>query len=114
MKTLFVIRNQNDHYLGKQHDWVDGHHRPALFRTEHRDVAINELFETNIRDFDLRGEIVPVEVDKHGYPAVEVLNPISTEAEIPGDQPVLESATEDTVEASLNESNSDQERPSGT
>ena len=76
MKQLFVIRNQNQHYLGRHHDWLDGSHRPALFRTEHRDVAVNELFEVNVKDFALRGEIIACEADDKGYPAVEVLNPI--------------------------------------
>ena len=75
MKQLFVIRNQNQHYLGRHHDWVDGSHRAALFRTEHRDVAVNELFEVNVKDFSLRGEIVACDADDKGYPAVEVLNP---------------------------------------
>ena len=76
MKQLFVIRNQNQHYLGRHHDWVDGSHRAALFRTEHRDVAVNELFEVNVKDFSLRGEIVACDADDKGYPAVEVLIPI--------------------------------------
>ena len=76
MKRLFVIRNQNQHYLGRHHDWLDGSHRPALFRTPHRDVAVNELFEVNVKDFALRGEIIACEADDKGYPAVEVLNPI--------------------------------------
>ena len=76
MKQLFVIRNQNQHYLGRHHDWLDGSHRPALFRTPYRDVAVNELFEVNVKDFALRGEIIACEADDKGYPAVEVLNPI--------------------------------------
>jgi len=75
LKRLFVIRNQNQHYLGRHHDWLDGSHRPALFRTEHRDVAVNELFEVNVKDFALRGEIIACEADDKGYPVVEVLNP---------------------------------------
>ena len=89
MKKLLVIRNQNNHYLGRRGEWLDGSHVPALFRTEHRDAALNELFETNIRDFDLRGEILECEVDKHGYPVVEVLNPI---AAVPDAMPATERA----------------------
>ena len=76
MKTVFVIRNQNGHYLGRHSEWLDGSHVPGLFRTEHRDVAVNELVEVNLRDFDLRGEIVGCEVAENGYPVVEVTNPI--------------------------------------
>lgn len=76
MKTVFVIRNQNGHYLGRHGEWLDGSHVPALFRSEHRDVAVNELVEVNLRDFDLRGEIIGYEVGESGYPVVEVLNPV--------------------------------------
>ena len=76
MKTIFVIRNQNQHYLGRHGDWLDSSHVPALFRTEHRDAAVNQLVEVNMRDFSLRGEIIACEADEGGYPAVEVLNPI--------------------------------------
>ncbi len=76
MKQLFVIRNQHQHYLGRNHDWVDGSHPPVLFRTPHRDMAVNELFEVNVKDFALRGEIIVCETDERGLPVVEVLNPI--------------------------------------
>ncbi len=76
MKTILVIRNQNGHYLGRNGDWQDGSHVPGLFRTEHRDVAMNELVEVNLRDFDLRGEIICCEAEAGEYPVVEVLNPI--------------------------------------
>jgi len=76
LKQLFLIRNQNMHYLGKHGEWLDGSHAPALFRCEHRDVAVNQLIEINIKDFDLRGEIILRDTDERGYPVVEVLNPI--------------------------------------
>lgn len=76
MKQLFVIRNQHLHYLGRHHEWVDGGNPTAVFRTPHRDVAANELFEANLKDIALRGEILACEVDERGLPVVEVLNPI--------------------------------------
>ena len=81
MKTVFLIRNQHGHYLGRNGEWLDGSHVPALFRTEHRDVAVNELVEVNLRDFDLRGEIIAVEAETGDYPVVEVLNPIVATAQ---------------------------------
>ncbi len=76
MKQLFVIRNQHQHYLGRHHEWIDGSRPAALFRTPHRDVAVNELFEVNVKDVALRAEILACEVDERGLPVVEVLNPI--------------------------------------
>jgi hypothetical protein len=37
---------------------------------------IYELFEVNVKDFALRGEIIVCETDERGLPVVEVLNPI--------------------------------------
>jgi hypothetical protein len=76
LKQLFLIRNQNLHYLGKNGEWLDGSHASALFRCEHRDVAVNQLIEINIKDFDLRGEIILCDSDDRGHPVVEVLNPV--------------------------------------
>ena len=39
-------------------------------------AELYELFEVNVKDFALRGEIIACEADDKGYPAVEVLNPI--------------------------------------
>lgn len=86
MTNVFVIRNQFGHYLGRHGEWLDGSHVPGLYRTEHRDAAVNELVEVNLRDFDLRGEIIACEAEDGGYPVVEVLNPIvatAQEAETP-------------------------------
>lgn len=77
MKQLFLIRNQHQHYLGKHGEWLDGSHPPALFRSEHRDIAVNELIDCNIKDVDLRGEIMVCDANDNGYPLVEVLNPIA-------------------------------------
>ncbi|MCG3170290.1 MAG: hypothetical protein CALGDGBN_01829 [Pseudomonadales bacterium] len=80
MKQVFVIRSQHQHYLGRHHEWVDGSRPTALFRTPHRDVAVNELFEVNVKDFALRAEILACETDERGLPVVEVLNPIADAA----------------------------------
>lgn len=98
MKTIYVIRNQYNHFLGRHGEWLDGSHVPALFRTDHRDVAVNELVEVNLRDFDLRGEILACESDDDGYPVVEVLNPIPRVIDEPAGGAALEQdATNETA-----------------
>jgi hypothetical protein len=86
---IYVIRNQHQHYLGRNGEWVDGSHLPALFRTPYRDAALNELVEVNLRDLSLRAELLSCATDAHGYPVVEVLNPI----------PIAEPAAPQVVEA---------------
>ena len=78
---MFVIRNIDQHYLAKNRNWVDGRIRKLLFRTLHKDAAVNELFEAILRDPTLRGEVLEADRDNRDQPSVEVLNPIAALAE---------------------------------
>lgn len=71
MSKVFVIRNQHGHYLGKQQNWLDGSDRRLLYRTVHRDEAVNLVFEHSSKDIALRAEPLLCEVDKNGQPQVD-------------------------------------------
>lgn len=76
--TVFVIRNQQGLYLSKQQEWLDGTDSHVLYRTRHRDEAINTVFEVSSRDIYLRAETVICELDAKGNPALataETLTP---------------------------------------
>ena len=73
MSKLFVIRNQNNLYLSKQNEWLDGNDVKPLFKTPHHDIALNTLIEHNSKDITLRGDILSVESTEKGLPIVEVL-----------------------------------------
>ena len=68
MTKLFIIRNQNGQYLSKQQEWLDGGDRNALYRTVHRDEAINTVFEVSSRDIYLRAEALACDADARGNP----------------------------------------------
>ncbi len=68
---VFVVRNQHGHYWGKAKCWVDGYTPRAVMRTEHRDEAINTLFELSSRDIGLRGEVLAAALTERGDPAIE-------------------------------------------
>ena len=72
MNEVFVIRNQLGHYWGKSKMWVDGSDPKASMRLKHHDEALNTLFELSSKDVELRGEILPVELNSRGYPVLEV------------------------------------------
>ena len=72
MNEVFVIRNQLGHYWGKSKMWVDGNDPKASMRLKHHDEALNTLFELSSKDVELRGEILPVELNSRGYPVLEV------------------------------------------
>jgi hypothetical protein len=68
--TVFVVKNQQGLYLTKQQEWVDGADNHGLYRTRHRDEAINTVFEVSSRDIYLRAETVICDLDAKGNPAL--------------------------------------------
>jgi hypothetical protein len=71
MNEVFVIRNQHGHFWGKSKAWQDGKDNKAVMRVKHQDEALNTLVELSAKDVELRGEILPCEVDSKGNPIVE-------------------------------------------
>lgn len=70
-KSVFVIQNQDNHYLDTEDQWSlpDGEH--AVFASPHRDVAINKLFEMTLHDPQLRGKVVTCPADERGKPLID-------------------------------------------
>ncbi|MDB6061479.1 MAG: hypothetical protein JWM78_1582 [Verrucomicrobiaceae bacterium] len=71
MNTAFVIKNQHGLYLTKQQEWVSATEAHSLYRTTHRDEAINTVFEVSSRDIYLRAEVVVCELDTKGNPRID-------------------------------------------
>ncbi len=76
MSHVFVIQNQDGHYLNKQQEWVDGSDRRTLYRTQHRDEAVNVVFEHSSKDIYLRAQPLECEVDDSKQPIVKAGPPI--------------------------------------
>ena len=76
MSDCYIVRNQHNHYASKQREWVDGSNPRALFRSQHKDEAVNLVFELSSKDITLRAEAITCELDQNNVPVVEVLNPI--------------------------------------
>ena len=68
MAKLFILQNQHGYFLGKQGDWLDGRQPNSLFRTLHKDEAINQQFEAGSQDYSLRITSVQVEGNAKGQP----------------------------------------------
>jgi hypothetical protein len=71
MKSIFVIRNQHDLYLSKQQEWIEGREAASLYRTPHRDEAVNAVFEASLRDISIRAEVVACRLDERNLPRVD-------------------------------------------
>ena len=72
METVFAIRNQLGLYLSKHREWVNGADNHSLFRTPHRDEAINTVFEISSHDIYVRAEVIACELDAKSQPIVEI------------------------------------------
>lgn len=72
MSQIFVVKNQHGLYLSKQQEWVSGADAQGLYRSEHKDEAINTVFEVSSRDIYLRAEILACDTSEKGLPIVEV------------------------------------------
>lgn len=72
MTELYILRNQHGYFLGKQKDWLDGRDRGALYKTPHKDEAINLKVEVSAKDFEQRIHILPCQPDERGLPVLAV------------------------------------------
>lgn len=71
MSTIFLLQNQHKYLLNKQGEWVDGREANTLFRTPHRDEALNQMIEVNARDYTLRIKILECTLSDRGLPLLK-------------------------------------------
>jgi|GEM_PF-1174199 len=70
MSHVYVLTNQHQQFLSKSNEWIDGRESSKLFRTEHKDVAINQMFEANTRNVSLRIELLECPLDSKKHPEI--------------------------------------------
>ncbi|MDG1772829.1 MAG: hypothetical protein P8H32_05285 [Oceanicoccus sp.] len=75
MSTVFVVRNQDGYFATKQKEWECGREPKLLFRSLHKDEALNIVFELSSKDIYLRAEAISVELDEKKQPVIEVTAP---------------------------------------
>lgn len=71
MSELFILQNQDKLFLGKQNNWVDGRDLNALFRTAHKDEAINQMFEASSKDYKQRLKVLGCPANEKGLPVID-------------------------------------------
>ena len=71
MSDLFILQNQDLLFLGKQNNWVDGRDLGALFKTVHKDEAINQMFEASSKDYKQRIKVVSCAANEKGLPVID-------------------------------------------
>lgn len=73
MSTVFVIQNQNGDFLDKHGEWTNADDASHIFKSPHKDLAVNQLFEATSKDMMTRAKVVEASLDERGLPAVKAL-----------------------------------------
>ena len=71
MEPTYIVINQLGQYLNKHKAWISGRDSQLIYRTVHKDEALNQVFEMSSKDIELRARIVIAELDEKGQPVVE-------------------------------------------
>jgi len=71
MTAVFVLQNQHQLFMSKQGEWIDGREASSLYRSTHRDEALNQMVEANARDYTLRIKILTCEVTGKKVPIIK-------------------------------------------
>jgi len=79
MTETYILKNQHQAFLDKSNEWISAGERKQLFRTVHKDEAINMKVEWAVKHPDVRIEIVAVEVDEKGLPLVDLPRPVKVD-----------------------------------
>src|SRR5690554_1728085 len=70
MSDIYLLQNQDKLFLGKQKDWLDGRDRNSLFKTPHKDEAVNQRVEISAKDYTQRITLLLCPVDERGLPVI--------------------------------------------
>jgi hypothetical protein len=71
MNDIFILQNQDNLFLSKQNTWVDGRELGILFKTPHKDEAVNQLCEVSAKDYTQRIKLVECTANEKGLPIID-------------------------------------------
>jgi len=71
MTQTFILQNQDKLFFGKNKEWVDGYDANSVFKTPHKDEAVNQMFEITSKDYKQRVKIVLCELDDKAHPVID-------------------------------------------
>ena len=71
MTQTFILQNQDKLFFGKNKEWVDGYDASSVFKTPHKDEAVNQMFEITSKDYKQRVKVVSCDLDDKGLPIID-------------------------------------------
>jgi hypothetical protein len=71
MTQTFILQNQDKLFFGKNKEWVDGYDANAVYKTLHKDEAVNQMFEITSKDYKQRVKVITCELDEKALPMID-------------------------------------------
>lgn len=71
MTQTFILQNQDKLFFGKNKEWVDGYDANSVFKTPHKDEAVNQMFEITSKDYKQRVKVIPCSLDDKALPVID-------------------------------------------
>jgi hypothetical protein len=71
MNQTFILQNQDKLFFGKNKEWVDGYDANAVYKTLHKDEAVNQMFEITSKDYQQRVKVISCELDEKALPIID-------------------------------------------
>ncbi|RYZ98549.1 MAG: hypothetical protein EOO68_13620 [Moraxellaceae bacterium] len=71
MSQTFILQNQDKLFFGKNKEWVDGYDANALYKTPHKDEAVNQMFEITSKDYKQRVKVLSCDLDEKALPIID-------------------------------------------
>jgi hypothetical protein len=71
MTQTFILQNQDKLFFGKNKEWVDGYDASSVFKTSHKDEAVNQMFEITSKDYKQRIKVIACDLDDKAFPIIE-------------------------------------------
>lgn len=71
MNQTFILQNQEKLFFGKNKEWVDGYDANAVYKTLHKDEAINQMFEITSKDYKQRVKVLSCDLNEKALPIID-------------------------------------------
>ncbi len=97
MTKVYLLQNQDGYFLNNQQEWVDGGDAKRIYRTVHKDEALNTKAEITVKFADIRIEIITCGTNDKGIPQIP-------DSLLPDLSPTLDIETEPASHAQQNDS----------
>jgi hypothetical protein len=70
MSQTFILQNHHKLFFGKNKEWVDGYDANAVYKTLHKDEAVNQMFEITSKDYQQRVKVISCELNEKALPII--------------------------------------------